>query len=401
MRVSRNDNGHAENFRRAGILTIMRLTPQQMSHQSTTCLNCGRKSFLISRALELCQDCIRNNFEAVLPIIDTAHSEARKPFGLAVQPPKATAGLPCRICTNECRIPPQGNGYCGLRSNNGNRLAGASASRGNVTWYYDPLPTNCVADWVCAGGTGAGFPRFAYSNGAEHGYKNLAVFYQACSFDCLFCQNWHYRYSATGESKVTASELAQAVDERTACICYFGGDPTPQLPHAIRTSEMARQRNEGRILRICWETNGSMRPDLLRRAAALSLESGGCMKFDLKAWSEQLHIALCGVSNKRTLQNFEILAEYAGQRNSPPFLVASTLLIPGYIDTEEISKIAAFISSLSPDIPYALLAFHPQFKMNDLPCTSEQHAYQCLAEAKAQGLRNVRLGNIHLLGHDY
>ena len=70
------------------------------------------------------------------------------------------------------------------------------------------------------------------------------------------------------------------------------------------------------------------------------------------------------------------------------------------IDKEEISKIAAFISSLSPDIPYALLAFYPQFVMNDLPPTSRRHAQECLAEAKAQGLRNVGLGNIHLLG-DY
>ncbi|GAI14926.1 unnamed protein product, partial [marine sediment metagenome] len=69
-----------------------------------------------------------------------------------------------------------------------------------------------------------------------------------------------------------------------------------------------------------------MHPALLRQAAELSLNSGGCIKFDLKAWSEELHIALCGVSNKRTLENFKWLAQYAEKRQSPPFLVASTLL---------------------------------------------------------------------------
>ncbi len=59
------------------------------------------------------------------------------------------------------------------------------------------------------------------------------------------------------------------------------------------------------------------------------------------------------------------------------------------------------IFSLSPDIPYALLAFYPQFMMNDLPPTSKRHARECLAEAKAHGLKNVRLGNVHLLGDDY
>jgi pyruvate formate lyase activating enzyme len=95
---------------------------------------------------------------------------------------------------------------------------------------------------------------------------------------------------------------------------------------------LALESNRGRILRICWETNGSMHPALLRQAAELSFNSGGCIKFDLKAWSEELHTSLCGVSNKRTLENFTLLAEYVKKRPSPSFLVASTLLIPGYID---------------------------------------------------------------------
>ena len=144
-----------------------------------------------------------------------------------------------------------------------------------------------------------------------------------------------------------------------------------------------------------------MHPALLEQAAELSLKSGGCIKFDLKTWSEQLHIALCGVSNKRTLENFKILARYAEKRPLPPFLIASTLLIPGYIDKEEISRISAFIASLNPEIPYALLAFHPQFMMNDLPPTSRGHAEEYLEAAKTQGLTNVRVGNVHLLGNYY
>jgi hypothetical protein len=36
-----------------------------------------------------------------------------------------------------------------------------------------------------------------------------------------------------------------------------------------------------------------------------------------------------------------------------------------------------------------------------LPPASRRHAQECLAEANAQGLRTVRLGNIHLLGDYY
>jgi len=366
-----------------------------------TCQCCGRESPLISRALGLCLDCLRNDFTKVMPLIEKAHNRAREPFGLPAKPPRAEKGRNCHLCFNECCLTQGERSYCGLRLNMESKLSGANAELGNVSWYHDPLPTNCVADWICPGGTGVGYPDFAYREGPEYGYRNLAVFYQACSFDCLFCQNWNYRYSATQTGRISAVDLAQAVDERTSCICYFGGDPTPQLPHALRASRLALERNQSRILRICWETNGSMHPALLRQAAELSLSSGGCIKFDLKAWSETLHIALCGVSNKRTLENFRMLGQYIEKRPSPPFLVASTLLVPGYIDTQEVAHIAGFIASLNPQIPYALLAFHPQFMMNDLPPTSRRHAEECLEAARAQGLKNVRLGNIRLLGDYY
>jgi pyruvate formate lyase activating enzyme len=318
------------------------------------------------------------------------------------KPPKAEKGRKCTLCANECRLARGERSYCGVRLNKEGRLLGANANWGKLSWYYDPHPTNCVADWVCPAGTGVGYPDFAYRDGPEYGYKNLAVFYQACSFDCLFCQNWHYRSAATQPGRMSAAELAQAVDGHTSCICHFGGDPSPQLPHALRASRLALERNKGRILRICWETNGSMHPALLREAAELSLISGGCIKFDLKAWNEALHIALCGVSNKRTQENFRMLAQDMGKRRPlPPFLVASTLLVPGYIDGQEVAQIAGFIASLNPEIPYALLAFHPQFLMDDLPPTSKGHAEECLSAAKAAGLHNVRLGNIHLLGDHY
>ena len=368
---------------------------------SVECKHCGKESPLISQALELCVDCIRRHFDQVLPLVERAHRESRKPFALPSQPPRDEEGAQCKLCINDCHVPPNGVSYCGLRTNRDGRLKGVTADKANVSWYYDPLPTNCVADWVCPGGTGNGYPDFAYQQGPEYGYKNLAVFYQACSFDCLFCQNWHYRYTARREGWVSASRLAGEVDEHTACICYFGGDPTPQLPHSIRTSRLALERNKGRTPRICWETNGSMHPALLKQMAELSLNSGGCIKFDLKAWSEELHIALCQVSNKRTLENFQLLAQYISKRPSPPLLIASTLLIPGYIDEQEVSNIAAFIAALDPDIPYALLAFHPHFMMNDLPATSRRHAQECLEAAKAQGLRRVRVGNLHLLGDWY
>jgi pyruvate formate lyase activating enzyme len=274
---------------------------------------------------------------------------------------------------------------------------GVSAIEGKLSWYHDPLPTNCVADWVCPGGTGAGYPNYAHAPGPECGYKNLAVFFQACNFNCLYCQNWHFKTKTLRSEKESVASLVSSVDERTSCICYFGGDPTPQLPFAIKASRLALKMNEGKILRICWETNGSMKYSLLNRMLGLALSSGGCIKFDLKAWDECLHRALTGVSNRRTLENFSRSGEFIGRRKEPTLLIASTLIVPGYIDEQEIRSIARFVASIDPKIPYSLLAFHPHFYMQDIPLTPRSLAGRCLEAAREEGLKNARLGNVNLL----
>jgi pyruvate formate lyase activating enzyme len=372
-------------------------THRQHPSQPKRCRLCEKETVFLSNTLPLCLECLRSGKEGIEEIILETHHRAREPFQLVDQPPKEASGKSCQICINECQIPEEGSGYCGLRSNKRGSLQGVSTEEGKLSWYYDPLPTNCVADWVCPGGTGAGYPEFSNSEGPEYGFKNLAVFYHGCSFDCLFCQNWSHKDRIRDQRNISPEALVQAIDERTSCICYFGGDPTPQLPHSLKVSRMALEKARGRILRVCWETNGSMHRALLEEMIELSLHSGGCIKFDIKAWNESLHRALCGVSNRRTKENFELASRWFEKRPLPPLLVASTLLIPGYIDEEEVRRIARWISSLHPDIPYALLAFAPQFLFKDLPTTPRKLAFRCKEVAEAEGLRNVRIGNIHLL----
>ena len=362
-----------------------------------TCKKCGKVSEEIAQILSLCAECIRQADAGHITELSEIHARSREEFGLPARPPSAPDGLPCRLCQNKCRIPAGGRGYCGVRKNENGRLVGGTAEAAVVSWYYDPLPTNCVADWVCAGGTGAGYPQWAHRSGPEQGYLNLAVFYEACTFNCLFCQNWHYReHSITSQTR-TAEQLAQSVSPTTSCICFFGGDPTCQLPHALSAAKLARRHNSKQIIRICWETNGSMSRGLLDEMINLSLESGGCVKFDLKAMDANIHRALCGVDNTRTLENFAAAAQRIAERLQPPLLVASTLLVPGYIDAQEVKAIASFIADLDPNIPYALLGFHGDFLMRDMPATSWKQAQSCLEAAKTAGLKRVRLGNVHVL----
>jgi pyruvate formate lyase activating enzyme len=364
------------------------------------CMNCGKENKLIGSFLGLCQECILHDFKNCESQIQKAHQISREAFGLPPHPPRDEGGVQCHFCFNQCLLGSGGKGYCGVRGNVEDRIR-PLPKEGFFSWYYDPLPTNCVADWVCPGGTGAGYPHYAYSEGAEYGYKNLAVFYYGCTFNCLFCQNWSHKERLERGRPRPSSDLAQAVDKRTSCVCYFGGDPSPHLLHSIHSSRLALAQREKEILRFCWETNGTMNSRFLEEILDIALGSGGCVKFDLKTFHPNLNMALCGRSNEQTKVNFELASTWIKRRKEIPLVVASTLLVPGYVDRNEVYQIAKFIASLNPDIPYALLGFYPHFYFRDFPVTSRRQAKECQEAALEAGVRRVRIGNLHLLGNDY
>ena len=366
-----------------------------------TCRQCGKSSLTVSNVIGFCVDCIRANFEEVWPEIKKVHSRTRKAYGLPEDPPRAESGVSCHLCLHQCQIPEGGVGFCGLRRVVDGKIIGGRPHEGNLSYYYDPLPCNCVGSFVCSGGTGCGYPKYAVSHGPEHGHTNLAVFYHACSFNCLYCQNHQFKDRIRSTQLITAKQLAGAVKHDTTCICYFGGDPTPQILHAIKASKLALQRASGRVLRVCWETNGAVQEPFLSMMAKLSYDSGGLIKFDLKAWNESVHYGLCGVSNRKTLENFKVLSTFVRRRPEPPFLIASTLLVPGYVDEVEVAGIAGYLAELNPEIPYSLLAFYPHFHLQDLTTTSRNHALRCKELAENAGLKRVHIGNVHLLGRDY
>ncbi|MFQ6061531.1 MAG: radical SAM protein [Thermoplasmata archaeon] len=238
--------------------------------REAACNVCKSRSKNISAQLGVCKECILNRWEDARKWAEEAHRRSREDFSLPIRPPRK--GKACGRCVNDCRIPRGERGFCGIRANIDGKVV-SLVEGAVVDWYYDPLPTNCVGAFACPGCSNVGYPEHSHMEGVEHGYKNLAVFYGACTFDCLFCQNWTYRNNTASLSPMmSAQELASKLDDRTSCICYFGGDPTPQIEHTIQTSEIAAQREE--ITRICLETNGSMSRSSLRRIAEVVYDSG-------------------------------------------------------------------------------------------------------------------------------
>jgi pyruvate formate lyase activating enzyme len=155
----------------------------------------------------------------------------------------------------------------------------------------------------------------------------------------------------------------------------------------------------GKHVRVCYETNGNISKKWFDSIVGVIDETGGTFKFDIKAVSPDIYRTMTGISNSAMLRNFKDLSAMKRDRQGE-FLVASILLVPGFVDLSEVQRICRFIAENDATIPTALLGFYPHHAMSDLPRTSRFHAKGALEIAKDEGLTNVRIGNVGLLGND-
>ncbi|MHA1688841.1 MAG: radical SAM protein [Promethearchaeota archaeon] len=375
-----------------------------------TCKFCGKTDKLISNVLQACRNCIlTENWDDLKSHVLQVHAKIRSqvnlPSSQLVNSDSTKIKFSCNLCINKCKLKAGEVSYCGLRRldvNGKPKMPFPTKTIGYLHGYLDPNPTNCCNAWFCPAGTGKGYPTYSTREGPELGTYSYAVFFYGCNFDCLFCQNASHKFISK-RNLVHVEDIAKQIasNERITCLCYFGGDPEPHLPFSInlahQTLKKIEKKGKRRVMRFCWEWNGSGRLDLMEECMKIALKTGGNIKFDLKSFNERLNIALCGISNERTLSNFKYLAKnYFGRRKDLPELSGCTLLVPGHINHEEVEEIARFIASVNEEIPYSLLIFHPDYKMKDLPITPRDQVEKCLQVAKKY-LKNVHVGNMFLL----
>jgi len=376
-----------------------------------TCKFCGKESGSISNVLQICRDCIlKKDWKIIKPHLQSIHRQVRQLVDLPEKPPHAESGsvkLKCNFCINECVLSGDDISYCGLRNiqkNENDELPLPTKSKGYLHGYLDANPTNCCNAWFCPAGTSKGYPNYSDYKGPEFGTYSYAAFLYGCTFSCLFCQNSSHKQFQKRhlcDSEFLANQIVK--DEKITCLCYFGGTPESQLPFSINLAEqilakIERKDNE-RKFRLCWEWNGSGRQDLVEKCMKLAIKTGGNIKFDLKSFNERLNLAMCGVTNSRTLDNFKYLAEnyFCTREKEMPEMSACTLMVPGYVNHEEVELIAKYISEINSKIPYSLLVFHGDYQMRELPITPRKQAEKCLKVAQKY-LENVHLGNRFLLG---
>ena len=84
------------------------------------------------------------------------------------------------------------------------------------------------------------------------------------------------------------------------------------------------------------------------------------------------------------------------RRETDVWLEITTLLIPGENDSaEEIDAMTRWVArELGTEVPLHFSAFHPDYRMTDHPPTPKATLQRARAQAKANGLKHVYVGNV-------
>jgi pyruvate formate lyase activating enzyme len=113
---------------------------------------------------------------------------------------------------------------------------------------------------------------------------------------------------------------------------------------------------------------------------------------DLKGFTEEFYFRQTGAHLAPVLETLEYIVH-----ETQCWLEITTLLIPGHNDDAgEIEALSRWVHEhLGPDVPLHFTAFHPDFRMRDVPPTPPATLKRAREIARAQGLRYVYTGNVH------
>jgi pyruvate formate lyase activating enzyme len=208
-----------------------------------------------------------------------------------------------------------------------------------------------------------------------------------CDFHCGYCQNWLTSQALRDPAAAVAPDAVGPADLVRLALQHGARIITSTYNEPLITSEWAvavfrEARTAGLV--CSYVSNGNGTPEVLDYIRPFV----SLYKVDLKSFRDRHYRDLGGTLERvlwtvRTLHAMGIWLEIV------------TLVIPGFNDSdEELRDIARFLVSVSPDIPWHVTAFHPDYKMTDPAPTSVKTLLRAAEIGAAEGLRFVYAGNI-------
>lgn len=272
----------------------------------------------------------------------------------------------CHACGHDCPIPDGAAGVCKVRVNRGGTLmvpwgyvAGAAADPIEKKPFFHVLPGS-----------------LAYSFGML-----------GCDFHCAYCQNWlssqviRDSQAVAGLRDITPAELLHAARLSGArAVVSTYNEPFITIEWAVEIFRLAR----GAGLLTGFVSNGHATPQAIEFIGPWI----DAVKIDLKSFDDRKYRGLGG-----RLQ--PVLDTIRALHARGIWIELVTLLVPGFNDSaDELERLAAFIRSVSPDIPWHVTAFHADYKMQDRPDTSPEMLQRAAEIGRQAGLRFVYAGNL-------
>lgn len=272
----------------------------------------------------------------------------------------------CFACGHRCPIPEGRAGVCRIRFNKGGKFYVPSGYVGAL--QDDPIEKK---------------PFFHALPGA----RALSFGMLGCDMHCPNCQNWvtsqALRDPAAGAppTKIGAKELVElALKQECRVVASTYNEPLITSEWAVEIFKEAKKAG----LVTAYVSNGNGTPEVLDYIRPWC----DLYKVDLKGFDDRHYRQLGG-----TLEN--VLATIRGLFERKFWLEIVTLLIPGFNDSnEEIERLAAFIASVSPDIPWHSTAFHKDYKMTDPDNTPAETLVRAAEIGRKNGLRYIYAGNL-------
>lgn len=278
--------------------------------------------------------------------------------------------LRCTACAHRCLIREGRRGICKVRFNRGGVL--------RVPWGYvsglhpDPIEKK---------------PLFHVLPGATA----LTFGMLGCDFHCDYCQNWLTSQTlrdpaadlSVGYIREATPEQIVAVGKRYGAqvIASSYNEPLITSEWAVAIFEQAQAAG----MKCAYISNGYATPEVLRYLRPYLT----AYKIDLKTMQDRHYRKHLGGVLQHVLDSIRIAHELG------LWVEIVTLVVPGFNDsTEELMEAARFIASISPDIPWHVTAFHPDYKMTDADPTPVSTLVRAAEIGEEAGLRYVYAGNI-------
>ncbi len=209
-----------------------------------------------------------------------------------------------------------------------------------------------------------------------------------CNLTCKFCQNWDISKSREFDKLQDLASPERIADAalKTGCrsVAFTYNDPTIFLEYAVDVAQACHERGVKTVAVTAGYICDEPRREFFSQMDAANV--------DLKAFTEDFYQRLCSSSLANVLETLKYL-----KHETDVWFEITTLLIPGENDSaSELEELTQWVvEHLGADIPVHFSAFHPDWKMTDLPRTPFETLSRARKIALKNGIRYAYTGNVH------